>query len=67
MNVRRRTAAAAHWPPATTYLTVTTVPVRQATPGMELPVQVIIHLVKRNDVIKFVSSVTMIQILGYQK
>ena len=40
MNVRRRTAAAAHWPPVTTYLIVITVPVRQVTPGMDLPVQV---------------------------
>jgi len=41
MNVRRTTAAAAHWPVVTTHLTVTTVPVRQVTPVMDLPVQVI--------------------------
>ena len=40
-NVRRRTAvAAAHWPLVTTYVTATTVPVRQVTPVTDLPAQV---------------------------
>jgi len=44
MNVQRTTAAAVLWPPATTYLTVSTVPVMQVTPVMDSTAQVI-HLI----------------------